>query len=109
MNELSERDVEVCEHIRDTYAEFDPVPAEWRGASRNGAENMPRSRGAHKRSRDRRDPVVRSSPQLAAFGTGGFAPPHVIAVNSPRSTTDFTNPTGEYSSRPDRWPRSTPP
>jgi hypothetical protein len=38
----------------------------------------------------------------------GFTPPHLIAVNSTRPTADFTNPTAEYSSRPDRWPRSTP-
>ena len=34
MNELSERDVEVFEHIRDTYAELDPVPEDVLAAAR---------------------------------------------------------------------------
>ena len=62
MNELSERYVEVFEHIRDTYAEFDPVPedvlAAARGALAWGLPTLPLGWYGASRNRGR---------ELAAF------------------------------------------
>jgi hypothetical protein len=113
MNEPSEPDVEVFEHIRDTYAEFDPVPEDVLAAARGalgwgppslpfgwciavgtGAENLPRSRGCTQaQPRSAGSCRTAFSPRLQRW-IRGFAPPYVIAAASPRSTADFTKPTG---------------
>ena len=139
MNKPSEPDVEVCEHVRDVYAQFGPVPG---GRSRRRARRTPPGpahaalrlvqREAERGPRTSRVSGCTSAAAISGILSYGVLPsgqrsdpggsrPHVIAVNSTRSTADFTDLTGQgqlaagslasidatvvVRTRPASWPR----
>ena len=113
MNELTNRGVKLMERIRDTCAEFDPVPEDVLAAARGAlgwglAQAAPSAGAARVRTGAENLPPLRVHTSAAATGgilpygvlpgwqrsDPGFAAPRVVAVDSTRSTADFTNPTG---------------
>ena len=111
MNELSERDVKVSEHIRDTYAEFDPVPEHVLTAARGALGWGPAHaalwlvrRESEQRPRTCRALGVHTSavaigvllcgvlPSWPRVRIQGVRPATRDRRRQPRSTADFTNP-----------------